>query len=303
MAKQNRVIGTACCICNGDVSRISLEGQGHALDKSSFGSSRTNLSVGNLVRCQLCGFGFSEVRPDEDKLGDLYRDLDTETYEAETIGRSITARRHLKILQRHRKPPGQLLDVGCASGKFLREAISAGWEAFGVEPSRALFALAEESLGGRATLLQSTLQRADFAAGSFDAIAMWDVLEHVPDPLAFLALAGSLLRAGGYLVLNVPNLDSLQARLLGRSWPLVLPEHLNYFNKSSLRLAAEKVGLQLVRLGSRPAAFSLRYIAFRLRQHGVPLANSLEALTVRCFLGKLVIPVYMGEVCAVLTKP
>jgi hypothetical protein len=172
-----------------------------------------------------------------------------------------------------------------------------------VEPSRTLFELAEKSLGGSASLFHSTFERAHLPREFFDAISMWDVLEHVRDPITFLAAAASLLKSQGYLALNVPNLDSLPARLLGRSWPLVLPEHLNYFNKKSLRLAVQKAGMRLVCFGTRPAAFSLCYIAHRLQQHGIRLAKNLEAVVVKSVVGKCVIPVYMGEVYAVIFKP
>jgi predicted SAM-dependent methyltransferase len=69
--------------------------------------------------------------------------------------------------------------------------------------------------------------------GKFDAITAWDVLEHVPHPRAFLSACRSLLRPGGFLFLNVPDLDSWEGELLGRRWPLLLPEHLNYFNNSA----------------------------------------------------------------------
>lgn len=103
-------------------------------------------------------------------------------------------------------------------------------------------------------------------------------------------------------MLNVPNLDSLQALWLGTSWPLLLPDF-NYFNKSSLRPAAEKAGLRLVCLGSRQATFSLRYTAYCLRQHGVPPARHLEVLTVRSVFGEWMFPIYMGAISDVFVKP
>jgi ubiquinone/menaquinone biosynthesis C-methylase UbiE len=293
----------ACCICQSQELTVHLTGEQHSLHGASFGSSRTKFSVGNVLRCQTCGFGFSQLRPSEDRLGELYRELDIEAYEAENHGRFITARRNLSILHQFRRPPGRLLDVGCASGRFLREAFVSGWEITGIEPSDSLFRIAKASLTGQATLFQSTLQEAELPERSYDAITMWDVVEHVPDPISFLRIASRLLQPMGFLILNVPNLDSWQARVLRRRWPLILPEHLNYFNKSSLRRAAEAVGLRLVSFGSRPAAFSFQYIAHRLRQHRIPAAGSLERLAVNSVLGKWVIPIYLGELCAAFVMP
>jgi SAM-dependent methyltransferase len=180
--------------------------------------------------------------------------------------------------------------------------VVSGWEVTGVEPSVSLFKIADASLNGQATIIPSTLQEAELPQRSYDAITMWDVVEHVPDPISFLRTAYMLLKPGATLILNVPNLDSWQARVLRKRWPLILPEHLNYFNKSSLRLAAETVGLKLVSFGSRPAAFSLQYIAYRLRQHDIPVASSLVRLATNSFLGKCVIPIYLGELFAAFIR-
>ena len=129
-----------------------------------------------------------------------------------------------------------MLDVGCASGHFLQEARQAGWSIAGVEPSETPHAKARETLGTNAELYCSTLEHANLEPASFDALTLWDVLEHCcPDPKAgFMKLCGSLLKPGGKLLLNVPDPDSFEARLLGRRWPLLLAEHLNYFNRKSL---------------------------------------------------------------------
>ena len=115
-----------------------------------------------------------------------------------------------------------------------------------------------------------TLEEGDFAPGSFDVVTMWDVLEHVADPPAFLRRASALLREGGYLFVNVPDLESWAARLFGRRWPLLLPEHLNYFTRKSLTTCAEGAGLRVVASGRRPVSFSIAYILQRLGEHGVP---------------------------------
>jgi 2-polyprenyl-3-methyl-5-hydroxy-6-metoxy-1,4-benzoquinol methylase len=91
--------------------------------------------------------------------------------------------------------------------------------------------------GGQGKVIRKTLEQAGLAQDSFDAITLWDVLEHVSDPVATLIRCRTLLKAGGFVFLNVPDLDSLQARILGKSWPLLLAEHLNYFNRPSLKLA------------------------------------------------------------------
>ena len=282
----------ACPVCEARQTKVYLDTGDIALDPSLIGSSRQLVSAGRILQCRGCGFGFRQMRSNADELAELYRRMDTKVYESEVEGRERTARKHLAIVERYTRR-GRLLDVGCASGLLLLNALKRGWEATGVEPSEVLCAEAREKLIGRAEVHCATLEQARLE-GQFDAVTLWDVLEHVPDPRGFLAECRARLHPEGRLFLNVPDLGSFQARFLGARWPLLLPEHLNYFTRSSLRLCAERAGLTLVRFGRRRVSFSLRYIAYRVAQHNVPGSGALRKLASGT-LGKILIPLSMGE--------
>jgi 2-polyprenyl-3-methyl-5-hydroxy-6-metoxy-1,4-benzoquinol methylase len=286
--------GSACLVCaNTDVELYS-DDTDRGLTPSDLGSSRNNVSHGKILRCRACGFGFRAWRPSEEELASLYRELDPAVYERESPGRMHTARRHLGIV-RSCVSHGRVLDVGCASGNFLSCAADEGWQVVGVEPSSVLCAKAQDRLRGRGTVLCCSLQNAGLAEASMDVVTLWDVLEHVRDPLAFLRLCASLVVPGGYVVANVPDLKSWQARLLGKRWPLLLAEHLNYFTRKSLALAGEARQLRTVRFGRRPASFSLDYVLFRLAQHHLPGAAICHSLVRGNALGAISIPAYLGE--------
>jgi SAM-dependent methyltransferase len=294
-----------CPVCRACDVAIYQDDADERLDPSSIGSSRTRLSPGAILRCMRCGFAFRKSRFNEQQLADLYRTMDTGTYQAELPGRVRTASLHLRILKRYSpngNAPGELLDIGCASGVFLLKAIEGGWRVTGLEPSKVLCEEAAERVGGRGVVLPFTLEEADFGNQRFDAITLWDVLEHVVDPVSFMKRCRDLLKANGRLLLNVPDLDSIQARLLGRRWPLLLPEHLNYFNRASLRLCAERCGLRLIRFGRRRSSFSVRYILYRLGQHQIPLAGLLSSAS-KTRLGRILVPVSLGETYAVFCNP
>jgi SAM-dependent methyltransferase len=244
-----------CPVCGTDNPRVYLEGESEALDASMLGSNRKTISPGRILRCRTCDFGFRQTRFDARQLAELYRAMDARVYQAQLTGRRKTAARHLRIVQQYRRA-GRILDVGCASGLFLTLAMAAGFDPTGVEPSDVLRSQAQAALGENGRVLRGTLEQAPLAAACFDAITLWDVLEHVPDPLAMLLKCRDLLKPDGYLFLNVPDLGSLEARFLGRRWPLLLAEHLNYFNRSSLEFSGKKAGLKLVRFGRRRAFFS-----------------------------------------------
>ncbi len=293
-----------CLVCGGADVAVYLDDADDSLDTSKMGSSRTRLSPGTILRCQSCGFGFRQSRFGEKQLADLYRGMDTKVYQAELRGRIRTASRHLRILNQnaHRNGGGgELLDVGCASGIFLAQALDAGWRVTGLEPSEALYQEAKERIGSRGTILPLILEEASFGEQRFNAVTLWDVLEHVVEPTNLMRKCGELLKPGGLLLLNVPDLDSLEARLLGRRWPLLLPEHLNYFNRTSLKLCGQRSALEWLRFGRRRSYFSIEYVLYRLSQHRVPLAGLLSKIAGGA-IGHLMVPVSLGETYAVFRR-
>lgn len=239
------------------------------------------------------------MRSSPDELRDVYSQMDPSVYQSELQGRRRTAKTHLRIVQQYVRS-GRLLDVGCASGLFLLQARRAGWAVTGIEPNQALCEDARKNLLSAGQIQCTTLETASLEAG-FDAITLWDVLEHVPDPQGFLQLCANLLRPDGYLFLNVPNLDSWPAKLLGSRWPLLLPEHLNYFNHRSLTLCAQHAGFCPAQFSQRVAWFSLKYVAYRLAQHDIPGSRLLQKSFVGSWAGPL-IPVWLGELVAVLRR-
>jgi SAM-dependent methyltransferase len=294
-------VGQKCPLCSGGKIEIYIDAKGGPLAADALGSSRTNVTHGKILRCQSCRFVFSEFRPADEELHTLYRQMDPTVYEKEAPGRLKTAERHLKMVGRHISG-GRLVDVGCASGSFLAVAAEAGWSVTGIEPSETLARHAKEALRGRGEVYCSTLQEANLARASFDALTLWDVLEHVTDPVSFLGDCAGLLKPGGHLFANLPDISSIQARLLGERWPLLLAEHLNYFDRDTLRLCGEKVGLQWVAFDRRPASFTLEYILYRLSQHRIPASDLAYRMVQHNALGNVSLPIYLGETFAVWTR-
>jgi len=287
----------ACPVCKEDTTQIYLDQEDVALDVSTIGSSRQHILPGRILRCRSCRFGFRQMRSSPEQLRELYCQMNPTVYQSELRGRNRTAKSHLRIVQHHLRS-GRVLDVGCASGLFLLQARSAGWDVAGIEPNQALCEDARKSLNRAAEVQCTTLENARLQSG-FDAITVWDVLEHVPDPQAFLQICRTLLRPDGFLFLNVPDLDSWPSRMLGPRWPLLLPEHLNYFNRRSLAFCAERAAFHPVQFSQRAAWFSLQYVAYRLAQHGIP-ASRLLRKAAGGLLANTLIPVRLGELLAVL---
>jgi SAM-dependent methyltransferase len=151
---------------------------------------------------------------------------------AQPLLRAFDAQR-LGLLRAGGAQPGaRLLDVGAGRGRFVAAATAAGYRAWGIEPS-ARGVAAARALG--ADVRTAEIETADVRDGSLDAVTAWHVLEHLADPGGALRRIAGWLAPGGVLVLGVPNLASLQARIGGPRWyHLDVPRHRVHFTPSGM---------------------------------------------------------------------
>ena len=196
-----------------------------------------------IVRCTACDLVFVNPTFDEahykqvyasKEYQDIVRDLGINSHEyrvnrfgAERVG---IMRGHLRVPAGH---PPRYLDVGCSTGFVVEAARNQGWEAIGIDlnPSAIEF--------GRSRgldLRTVALEEGGFAAGSFDAVSLFDVLEHLLDPARTLRACAKLLAPGGILFLYVPNFDSASRLLMGANAHFIWPtHHLNYYTPATIR--------------------------------------------------------------------
>ena len=148
---------------------------------------------------------------------------------------------------------GRLLDVGCGSGMFLRQAGRLGWRCWGIDFNAAVVERARAN-APEATLSVGTLD--DVATTpAFDLINMTHVLEHLARPRQALRQCLERLAPGGTLRLGVPNIGSIEAKIFGRYWiGLDVPRHVVHFRPSVLAHLLEETGF--VDVEQRPAMFA-----------------------------------------------
>ena len=138
---------------------------------------------------------------------------------------------------------GTLLDVGAATGAFLAEAAAAGFAVAGVEPS----AWAAEVARARGLdVCTGTVEALGDAAGRFDVVTSFDVVEHLVDPVEGVRTLSRHARPGGLVAVTVPDFGGWWARCSGARWPFVTPkEHLHYFTRRTLRALLTAAGLRV----------------------------------------------------------
>ena len=208
-----------------------------------------------MVRCHACSLVYVGEDPAGIDFAALYdqsyytggSDAVFADYVGQEAARRAQARRKLALL-RHLPPripeAGRLLDVGCAAGFFLAEA-RAHYSVQGVELSDWSSAYARERLG--LPVVTGTLQDAQLPSAHFDVVTLWDVIEHVPEPVPLLAEAARVLKPGGRLVLTTGDWGSAYAQARGADWHLMTPPwHLSMFSRATLAHAAQAAGLRVV---------------------------------------------------------
>lgn len=166
--------------------------------------------------------------------------------------------RYLDLVEQCQPPSRRLLDCGAATGFFIDLARQRGWSVAGVEISEHA---CQQGKNKGLDMFCGGIENYPAEPGSFGAVTMWDVIEHVPDPRAAIHRMAELLPSGGVLALNTPDSGSVLAKTLGVRWHLVVPpEHLVLFHRKSLRVLLEEAGFDVVLETCIGKTFTVPYI-------------------------------------------
>jgi 2-polyprenyl-3-methyl-5-hydroxy-6-metoxy-1,4-benzoquinol methylase len=187
-----------CYICGSNKSRSLCE-----------------LPAGTIVRCLECDTVYRAAVVTGEKYNKLYQSeamMETPFYLANKMAADPkvepmpTFARGLKQL-RELRTPGRLLDIGCSYGAFMVLAQGEGWDTSGVELSKEPAKFAREER--RLDVFNGTVEQAGYPEGYFDAVTLWDVIEHLDDPVSTMAEIHRIMAPGGILLVFTINQESL----------------------------------------------------------------------------------------------
>ncbi len=264
-------VTSTCPLCHGDYQASESYGlsrifswwreQGHAFTQKVLEQYR-DFPQTELLICQNCGFG--KFFPTPVGTDEFYRELSNSGQGAYYSRETWEHRQALDDLQ----PYDSVLEVGCGAGYFLEKLLQQGKTVQGVELNAAAAACARQrGVPVAAVALEEFAPR---HRESFAAVCLFQVIEHVAEPLEFLHHALSCLQPGGLLVLCVPNM----AGILGRMDPLVTnipPHHVTRWTPKALGFLKNHFPVELIALRYEPAYNFLRpYLQQRLEHRGVP---------------------------------
>jgi len=242
--------------------------------------SRIILPEGPLLDCRHCGH--------------LVSSADNKTYErnfqpfdeANLIDRN--PRVHINRLEKVKRykdmPPGEvrLLDVGCNLGTFLHQAKAQGFQVVGVEPDRAA---AEAGALAGLDIKWGYLQEMGFADASFQVVTLFEVIEHLTDPIALMRECRRVLARSGRMFITTGNTRSWTVEFLKGNWDYfaLKPGHISFFNPESMARLAEKAGLQVVRIESGSVSAQIGFCPSALGRFSKKMVGEVLNLPAKLF--------------------
>lgn len=213
-----------------------------------------------IIDCNDCGLRFTDPFPEEETIGRYYeseeyhshmeksRSLHTKIY-GFVRNFALKGKANLTINKSGRNS-GEILDVGCGTGEFLKKMQSRGWQVTGLDASSRAREIARKK--NEIDVLEP-VAIGKLGKDRFNAITMWHSLEHFHDPGLYLKSLSEALKPDGILVIAVPNYRSLDGEHYGAVWAAYdVPRHLYHFTKETLVSLLNSNGFRLESLKAMP---------------------------------------------------
>lgn len=224
------------------------------------------LPEGLVRQCPSCGQLLSNCSQEQFenslKIWDTASGTNATPGSSESVRFRVRMERRLKLAKKLLPPAasGQsvptLLDVACSSGDFLDVAKTNGFDVQGVEPAPEA---ARTCRDAGFDVFEGFLEDAKYKNESFDVITVFELIEHITDPVSLLRECSRILKPNGVLILNTPNANSWTRKVMRHRWEgfsLTLQGgHISWFSPESMAVLAERSGFSIESIASRNVRF------------------------------------------------
>jgi len=302
MAKENLEY-VSCNICGADDYKIIYEARYEDEEqqdlKDKFKSSGDETLIDQVVKCKKCHLIYVNPRIRQDLVIQGYSEGSDEAFVSQAKGREITFKKSLKLINKYAEK-GKILDIGTAGGSFLHVAEEEGWEVHGIEPNRWMGEWGKKHYG--IDIKPGTIFDHKYPDNYFDAVSLWDVLEHVPDPKKTLNECNRILKEGGVLIVNYPDIGSWLAKLMRRRWIFLLSVHFYYFTPKTITKMINMTGYDVVKIKPHFQKLALGYLLWRMKAYSKILHHLGTAFVKITMMKNLQVPYWLGQTLVIARK-
>lgn len=289
----------SCIVCGSEKNTELYDStfEGSLEDASEhFLSHRKKVAHGRITRCDGCSFVYTSPQFSPKEYDLIYQMAPKELDDSHDmqIARKSRFSRLAKIIRKHVEA-GPYLDFGCGTGAFLdvmNDNRGIGFEV-GQSGSR-------QSVNGHTIITGNLFQlegQEPFTSEAFSYITSFDVFEHLPDLPLYIESLRRLIKADGHIILTVPNVESIVAKLTGERWNMILLEHLWYFSPQTFKRLMERHGFEHVWTSDMPYAAPLSHLCNRFTQ-----TYGLSHFSLPKWVSSLVLPVPIGLMVSVFRR-
>ena len=265
---------TGCPICKSELIQEQLTAKDYTVSQNIF----------SIWQCNACTVRFTQDVPEQDAIGAYYASDNYISHSDTKKGiinslyhlvrkRTLGAKRRL-VINETGILKGQILDIGCGTGAFLDTMKEANWNINGLEPDAVARNKAAELYNIHP---QEPGKLFELNKGSYNAITMWHVLEHVHELHAYIKQIAALLAPNGKLFIAVPNYTSKDAAIYAANWAAYdVPRHLYHFSPQSMEKLLSMHGLKLTAF--KPMWFDSFYVSMLSEQYKNGKGNIIKAV-------------------------
>lgn len=252
----SRIHYTQCPLCHSANINPLLTVKDHSVSKEEF----------VVWQCAGCTLRFTQDVPDESSIGQYYQSQEYISHSNTDKGllnklyqklRKLTLEQKAALIIGYTKSTGNLLDIGAGIGAFLSVMKEKGWVVKGIEPDEGARRNAEQLFKIE---LDEPAALFELRTGSYDAITLWHVLEHVHQLHDYIEQLKNLLAQNGKIFIAVPNYTSVDAEAYRNYWAAYdVPRHLYHFTPQAIEKLMTQHGLKLI--AKKPMWFDSFYIS------------------------------------------
>lgn len=262
-----------CPVCKDNQIHLAFSAKDNTVSFKTF----------TIWKCDKCSLLFTQDVPGQDEIGTFYASENYISHSDTRKGvinslyhtiRKFTLSSKLKLVNNETGiQQGNILDIGCGTGAFLNTMKAAGWCTTGLEPD-------ENARAKANSMYQLNAKPSDelfkLPAGSFNAITMWHVLEHVHQLHEYVSQLRHLITENGRIFIAVPNFTSYDAQHYKEHWAAYdVPRHLYHFSPQSMKALMKAHGLQVIKM--KPMWFDSFYVSMLSEQYKNGKGNMISA--------------------------